>query len=50
MKKISIIILLMICLSSLLLTGCEEIGITPGINSVNQGNSGNSGNRRRLLI
>ncbi len=31
MKKISIIILLMICLSSLLLTGCEEIGITPEI-------------------
>ena len=35
MKKISIIILLMICLSSLLLTGCEEIGITPEIDSEN---------------
>lgn len=35
MKKISIIILLMICLSSLLLTGCEEVGITPEINSGN---------------
>ena len=35
MKKISIIVLLMICLSSLLLTGCEEVGITPGIDSGN---------------
>jgi len=33
MKKISIIILLMIGLSSLLLTGCEEVGITPEIDS-----------------
>ena len=35
MRKIGIIILLMICLSSLLLTGCEEVGITPGIDSGN---------------
>ena len=40
----------MVCLSSLLLMGCEEVGITPEINSGNQGNPGNSGNRRRLLI
>ena len=35
MKKISIILLLMISLFSLLLTGCEEVGITPEINSGN---------------
>ena len=42
MKKISIIILLMICLSSLLLTGCKEIGITPGIDSENLENQGDT--------
>jgi copper(I)-binding protein len=46
MKKISIIILLMICLSLLLLTGCEEIGITPEIdigNSEYQGDISDTG-------
>jgi len=46
MKKISIIILLIICLSSLLLTGCEEIGITPEIDSGNseyQGDTSDTG-------
>jgi len=33
----------MICLFSLLLTGCEEVGITPEIDSGNQGNSGDTG-------
>ena len=35
MRKINIIILLIICLSSLLLAGCEETGITPEIDSGN---------------
>jgi len=46
MKKISIIILLMICLSLLLLTGCNELGVTPEIdqgNSEDQGNTGDTG-------
>jgi outer membrane murein-binding lipoprotein Lpp len=50
MRKINIITLLMICLSSLLLTGCKEIGVTPEIDQGNSGNQVNSGNRRRLLI
>ena len=46
MKKISIIIFLMICLSFLLLTGCNEFGVTPEIdqgNSEYQGDTGDTG-------
>ena len=46
MKKIGIIILLMISLSSLLLTGCKGVGIIPEINSGNleyQGDTNDTG-------
>ncbi len=45
MKNISIVFIILVCLSSLILTGCEEFGITPGIEnalSEYQGNSNNS--------
>ena len=44
MKNISIVFIILVCLSSLILTGCEEFGITPGIDQEN------SENRRRFLI
>ena len=46
MRKINIIILLMICLFLLILTGCEEIGVTPEIDSGNseyQGDTSDTG-------
>ena len=43
MKNISIIIFLMIGLSLLLLTGCQQVGITPEIDQGNSDNLVNSG-------
>jgi len=43
MKNISIIILLMIGLSLLLLTGCQQVGITPEVDQGNSDNLVNSG-------
>ena len=53
MKKISIIIFLMICLSLLLLTGCQQVGITPEINNGNleyQGDANGTENASNINI
>ena len=52
MKKISMIFLMFICLIMLIFTGCEEVGITPGIenalleysSNANNGNANNNNN------
>ena len=44
MKKISMIFLMFICLIMLIFTGCEEVGITPGIENASIGNQENSNN------